>query len=117
MANDMNADALISIHGNTYPDPAVSGTESYYYSEDSFPLAHDVHEQLVKATGFRDRGVKQDNWKVLRECKVPAILLEVGFLTNPENETTLLNDDRQNEIAHAIVDGIKNYFNEGHYKG
>lgn len=111
-ANDLNADALISIHGNTYSDSAISGTESYYYTDNSLTLARDVHEQLLKVTGFRDRGVKQESWKVLTECNVPAILLEVGFLTNPLNEATLLSDDRQNEIAHAIVDGIKNYFNE-----
>ncbi len=112
MANDLDADAFISIHGNTYSDPAISGTESYYYADESFPLARDVHEELVKTTGFRDRGVKQEDWMVLTKCDVPAILLEVGFLTNPGDEETLLNDARQNEIAKAIVSGIKNYFGD-----
>ncbi|WP_372010269.1 N-acetylmuramoyl-L-alanine amidase [Paenibacillus chitinolyticus] len=112
IANELGADAFISIHGNTYKDPDVSGTETFYYADDSSALAHKVHEQLVKTTGFKDRGVKKEGWQVLRDSKHPAVLLEVGYLTNPDNETDMLNEARQIRTAEAIANGIKKYFTE-----
>ncbi|EGL19021.1 N-acetylmuramoyl-L-alanine amidase [Paenibacillus sp. HGF7] len=110
IANELGADAFISIHGNTYKDPDVSGTETFYYADDSFALAQKVHEQLVKSTGFKDRGVKKEGWKVLRDSKHPAVFLEVGYLTNRDNETDMLSEAHQIRTAQAIANGIKNYF-------
>lgn len=111
-ANDLHADALVSIHGNTYTDPDVSGTETYYYEDDSIPLAREVHEHLVEATGFRDRGVRKEDWKVLTGSDNLAILLEVGFLTNPSDEIEMLNESHQDRTAQGIVNGIKDYFRD-----
>lgn len=110
IANDLDADAFVSIHGNTFTDPDVSGTETYYYADESLQFAHEVHEQLAEATGFKDRGVKKEGWKVLTNSNNLAILLEVGFLTNRSDETIMLSDMHQNRTAEAIVKGIKNYF-------
>lgn len=109
-AHDLDADALVSIHGNTYQDPDVSGTETYYYADDSIPLAREVHEHLVEATGFRDRGVRKEGWKVLTGSNNLAILLEVGFLTNPGDEMEMLSESHQDRTAQGIVNGIKDYF-------
>ncbi|GJM81127.1 hypothetical protein HMSSN139_36230 [Paenibacillus sp. HMSSN-139] len=82
LANEMHADALISLHGNTYEGPEeVSGTETYYFAEGdgSSELAQDIHQHLIEALGFEDRGVRQEDWKVLRTSEVPAVLAEVGF--------------------------------------
>ncbi|WP_442603998.1 N-acetylmuramoyl-L-alanine amidase family protein [Paenibacillus sp. KN14-4R] len=103
LTNDLNAEAFVSIHGNTYRDSDVSGTETYYYADDSFPFASKVHEYLVKATGFKDRGVRKEHLKVLTQCNNLTILLEVGFLTNQ-------SDRHQDRTAIAIVKGIKEYF-------
>lgn len=111
-ANDLDADAFVSIHGNTFTDSEVSGTETYYYDEKSIPFANEVHEQLAKATGFRDRGVKQEGWKVLTHSQNLAILLEVGYLTNSSDESEMLSESHQNRTAQAIVQGIKNYFGD-----
>lgn len=110
LANDLDADAFVSIHGNTYTDPNVSGTETYYYADDSIPFASEVHEHLVEATGFRDRGVRKEDWKVLTQSDNLAILLEVGYLTNPSDEMNMLSDSHQDQTAKAIVKGIKAYF-------
>ncbi|WP_442602443.1 N-acetylmuramoyl-L-alanine amidase family protein [Paenibacillus sp. KN14-4R] len=110
LANDLNAEAFISIHGNTYADSNVSGTETYYYADDSIPFASKVHEYLVKATGFKDRGVRKEHLKVLTQSNNLAILLEVGFLTNRSDETNMLSDRHQDRTATAIVKGIKEYF-------
>ncbi|GGH30910.1 hypothetical protein GCM10008013_34300 [Paenibacillus segetis] len=110
IANDLDADAFVSIHGNTYTDPDVSGTETYYYADESLPFAREVHEQLAETTGFKDRGVKKEGWKVLTNSNNLAVLLEVGFLTNRSDETNMLSDMHQNRTAGAIVKGIKKYF-------
>jgi len=110
IANDLDADAFISIHGNTYGDPDVSGTESYYYADESLLFASKVHEQLAEATGFKNRGVKKEGWEVLKLSNNLAILLEIGFLTNPSDETNMLSEIHQNRTAQAIVRGIKKYF-------
>ncbi len=110
-ANSQRADAFLSIHGNTFPeDPTVSGTETYYYQPDSARLAQALQKAVVKANGFKDRGIKQEEWRVLRLSEVPAALLEVGFLTNAREESYLLGEKGQNTIAQGIVDGLKNYF-------
>ncbi|MDU4695932.1 MAG: N-acetylmuramoyl-L-alanine amidase [Paenibacillus sp.] len=113
VANDLNADALISLHGNTYEGPeTVSGTETYYNNEGdgSHELAEDIHQHLIEALGFRDRGVRQEDWKVLRTSEVPAVLAEIGFLTNAENESVLLSEAGQDKAAHAIVEALREYF-------
>lgn len=110
MANDLDADAFVSIHGNTYSDPDISGTETYYYADDSLLFASEVHEELAEATGFKDRGVKRESWEVLKLSNHLAILLEIGFLTNPSDESNMLSETHQNRTAQAIVSGIKKYF-------
>lgn len=120
LANEMHADALISLHGNTYDGPEeVSGTETYYFAEGdgSSELAQDIHQHLIEALGFEDRGVRQEDWKVLRTSEVPAVLAEVGFLTNPGNETVLLSEAGQEQAAQAIVDALKQYFSSGTGRG
>ncbi|MCC3373659.1 N-acetylmuramoyl-L-alanine amidase [Cohnella sp. REN36] len=110
MANAIDADAFISIHGNTFvEDPKVSGTESYYYDSGSQALAQAIHGPLLEALGFRDRGVKKEGWKVLTTSQVPATLLEIGFLTNPAEEAKLLEPKTQDQAAQAIVNGLKQF--------
>jgi N-acetylmuramoyl-L-alanine amidase len=109
-ANDLNADALISIHGNFFKDPQVKGTETYYSFDNGLQLAQIVHENFVKGTGFQDRGVKRQKLKVLSHSNMPAILMEIGYLTNKDEETAMLSSKGQNRAAQAIVDGLKQYF-------
>ena len=109
IANDGNADAFISIHGNTYTDPMVSGTETLYRNQDSIPLAQAVQTHLAEG-GLRDRGIKEEQLKVLGTPRMPAVLVEVGYLTNAEDERFLLSDEGQDLAAQAIVDGLREYF-------
>lgn len=111
-SNELSADAFLSIHGNTFQDSSVSGTETYYDAASSFPLANSIHRKLTGATGFPDRGVKQEQWKVLEGNESPAILMELGFLTNPQEEAQMRDVAWQDRVAQAIVDGVKEYFDE-----
>jgi N-acetylmuramoyl-L-alanine amidase len=108
-ANDLGADLYISIHANTFTDPSVSGTESFYYNQNSLSLANIIHKHVVEATGFRNRGVKKENYFVLKDTTMPATLLEIGYITNPEDEQTMLTSEFQQSVANSIRDGIKEY--------
>jgi len=108
-ANELEADLFISIHANTFADPTVTGTETFYYHDNSLGLATIIHRHVAQATGFRDRGVTQENFFVLRDTTMPAALLEIGYLTNPEDERVMLTETFQQSVAEAIVEGIKEY--------
>ena len=111
LANQLNADVFVSIHGNSVQSsPQSNGTETYYYQRSSSKdLANVIHKHLVNAIGLRDRGVKNQSLQVIRETTMPAVLLEVGFLSNRSDEKAMLSDDVQNKAAQAIVNGIKEY--------
>lgn len=109
IANDWNADVLISIHGNTFEDPTVSGTETIYYNPESVPLAQKLQEEVAAALNIRDRGVRMEEFVILTSARVPAVIVEVGYLTNPQEEDMLLSSDGQDRAANAIFEGLKKY--------
>lgn len=111
LANQLKADIFVSIHGNSVlASPQASGTETYYYQRSSSKdLAKVIHKHLVKALGFKDRGVKEGNYQVIRETTMPAALLEIGFLSNLAEEEALFTEAVQDKAAQAIVEGIKEY--------
>lgn len=110
MANQLGADALISIHGNTFTDPKVNGTETYYWTDQSIDLAQAIHEQLVLATNLADRGIRKSDWVILKHSEVPAVLAEIGYMTNIAEERWMLSEDGQDLAAQAIVRAIRQYF-------
>ncbi|MWV42035.1 AMIN domain-containing protein [Paenibacillus sp. HJL G12] len=109
IANDLNADVFVSIHANSAGSTAASGSETYYQRDASKALASVMHKYLVKATGLPDRGVRYGNYHVIRETKMPAVLLEVGYMSNPKDEAALFSESLQNSVAQGIVNGIKEY--------
>jgi N-acetylmuramoyl-L-alanine amidase len=109
LANNLKADIFISVHANSSGSSAASGTETYYQREASKALANVMHKYLVQATGLSDRGIRYGNFHVIRETKMPAVLLEVGYLSNKKDEALLFTDALQNKVAASIVSGIKEY--------
>ncbi|MGO4528047.1 N-acetylmuramoyl-L-alanine amidase [Paenibacillus sp. 2TAF8] len=114
LANTLNADVFVSIHGNSVEaSPLTTGTETFYYKRNSSKaLADIVHRHLIQALGFKDRGVKNGNLEVLRNTTMPAVLLEIGFLSNLAEEQAMLSESVQNTAAQAIVDGIKEFLQQ-----
>lgn len=108
-ANDLGADLFISIHANRFTSASVSGVETYYNRADSRKLAEVMHRHLLKATGIADRGVRTANFVVIRETKMPAVLLECGYLSNANDAKMLFTESVQDRIAAEIVAGIKEY--------
>ncbi len=110
IANEANVDYLVSIHRNAMPIPgSATGIETLVYQEgnEASNLAEDINREL-EAVGFQNRGViPRPNLAVLRRSKMPAVLVEAGFIDN-ENDNKLF-DEKFNEIAQAIADGILTY--------
>lgn len=110
IANKLKADVFVSVHGNSSTNAATSGTETYYYQrESSKTLANIIQKHLIAATGFKDRGVKSERFVVVKKTTMPAVLLEVGFLSNKGDEALMFSEDFQYRVAQGIVDGIKEY--------
>lgn len=107
-ANEQNAAIFLSIHGNSYL-PHVRGVETYYWRDDSIDMADIIHDYVLEASGFKDRNVRKNNYRVITKTTMPAVLLEAGYLSN-EDEAKLLYDEAfQNKLAKAIADGIKEF--------
>lgn len=107
-ANALKADLFLSIHANS-AGATVSGTETYYYRDNSATLANIIHKHLISATKLKDRGVKTAAYKVIKDTTMPAVLIEAGFLTNTSDATMLYNDASQTKIATELVAGIKEF--------
>lgn len=106
-ANATGADLLISIHRNSGTNPnTYSGAQTLVYSDDGIRarLARNINNELT-SLGFRDAGiVERPNLVVLKRSSMPAALVEVGFINNEADNR--LFDERFNEIAQGIADGI-----------
>ena len=113
MANAWGADLFISIHCNAVDNPAAHGTETIFFRRQTRAeqLAKDIQEALVAANGLRNRGVKPMNLAVLRLTRMPAALVELAFISNP-NEGRLLGQRSFRETsARGIARGIQRYVN------
>ncbi|MCJ7839932.1 N-acetylmuramoyl-L-alanine amidase [Lederbergia sp. NSJ-179] len=109
-ANVEQADAFISLHYDSIDNQQVEGHTSYYYNEQDRILAETIHNNITEAVQLRDRGVRFGDYYVLRENTRPSILLELGYLSNPQEEQTVKSKTFREQTANAIVDGIKEYF-------
>ncbi len=110
-ANSWGADYFISIHTNASEAPSARGTEVLVYRSPSraAELAEDVLEEIVDASGFPDRGVKQrPGLYVLRNTSMPAILIELGFISNQQEANLMANNPSL--FARAIYNGILEFF-------
>ena len=114
IGNNNNADILLSIHANSFRDPSVGGTSTYYYGPSPYSrlLAQTVQDGAVKTGGLDDRGIYSANFYVLRRTLMPAVLVETAFISNPTEEALLNNPQFQQRLAQGIADGIANFFNQ-----
>ena len=109
-ANAWDADYFISIHTNASSNPDASGSEAFAYSRPSraFSLGEDILTALTAATGLRNRGMQvRPGLYVLRRTNMPAVLVELGFITSP-SDAALMNE-RPDLFARGIYNGILEY--------
>ena len=111
MANEWGADYFVSIHCNSNIDPDINGTSTYYYrtrtTAEEFAIV--VNNNLVRQIELKDLGVFTANFAVLRKTSMPAILVELAFISNPlEAQLLSTNTFRQN-CAIGIYNGIAQF--------
>ncbi|MCF6138058.1 SH3 domain-containing protein [Pseudalkalibacillus berkeleyi] len=111
LAHTHSADAFISVHFNSSIFPSAKGVNSFYYSKlKDAPLAHAIQDELVRQTGLRNRGVKFGNFQVLRTNHQPATLLELGFISNSQEEHYVRSAAYTDKAGHAIYRGLAKFF-------
>lgn len=118
LADECNADILVSIHVNSYVDSSVSGAQVFYYnsSDKGRYLAKCIQEEVSEVSILNGNRTekKNDSYYILRKASVPAVIVECGFLSNPEETALLKNEDYQEKMAWAIHMGIMKYASEYH---
>lgn len=105
------AAVFVSIHCNAFSNSVTQGMETYHYwhSPEGRRLATLLNEELENFGGRFNRGVKGASFYVLKHTSIPASLVELAFITNPEEERLLADDNYQQQLAVAITRAIKRY--------
>lgn len=115
IANENNGDAFVSIHINSYDkSQAYNGISAYYTKTNVVPqeseaMAKKIQEKILTSDNWKDREVKSENFKVIRSAKMPAVLVECGFASNPEDVKRLNDNKVLNNLARNIAAGIIEY--------
>ena len=110
-SNNKNPDLFVSIHINACEQESVHGVETHYYKDDSLDLAKYVHKSIMASSTQPNRGVFKSRFYVIRHTTAPAILLELGFISNEAEREMLKNPHYQEKVAESITEGIINYLN------
>jgi N-acetylmuramoyl-L-alanine amidase len=112
IANDRNADLYISIHCNSYPDSKQHGAQIFYQpgSEESKHLAESIQQEIIRLLGNTTRKAKAVDYFVTRNSKMPTVIVETGFITNPKEEKLLLDPAYQSKMAWSIYAGVIKYY-------
>jgi len=114
MINQAEPTISISIHHNSLPDDGdaekIKGFSSYWYQPQAHSLALFLHDYIIKKLGRPDYGVFWDNLALTRPEIAPSVLLEIGFMSNPNEFEVVTNPQEQKKEARAIADGIVEWF-------
>jgi len=113
MSNMKGADAFLSLHYNSFPQsPSVSGIGTYYYHKRDRDFAQTVQRAMIQSTALHNREARYGDYHVIRENSQPALLLELGFLSNPQEAATVRTKDFQEKITKGIAKGVIEYLNK-----
>jgi N-acetylmuramoyl-L-alanine amidase len=115
IANDLKAEIFVSIHHNALTANS-HGTETLFLSKNnsfSEKLAKKIQEELVRSLNFKDRGIiERPGLAVLRQTNMPAVLVEIGFMSNQRELEEMMKNETKDKAASAILQGILGYFSE-----
>ncbi len=119
-ANDVGADLLLSLHVDGSESPHASGIATFHFGSDTGnissvgeALAHLVHRELVARTGMIDCRVHHRPWEILRRTRMPAVQVEIGYLTNPIDRARLVDSDFRDRVAEGLLVAVKRLYLDG----
>ena len=107
IANSYRKAIFVCIHFNSATRVGADGIETYFYGRDSLPLASAVHYFVARGAPSPNRGVRRRGYYVLRKTRVPAVLVECGFLTNPTEAAYILRSSYRQKLAEEIAAGVR----------
>ena len=107
IANAQRDALFVSIHFNSATRKGADGAETYYYNRKAAPIAARVQSQLAKVNGHESRGVKRRAYYVLRKTRIPAVLAECAFLTNPQEAARCQQPAQRQRLAGALARAVK----------
>lgn len=114
IGNESSADIFVSIHLNKIPQSQYDGWQTFYKegNEKGEKLAKEIQNSLNETIEKANNRIAKsiDNVYIIKHVEIPTTIVECGFLSNPDEEQLLLNDDYQNKLAWGIYNGIINYF-------
>lgn len=114
LINETKPTLALCVHQNSYPDAAIKGAQVFYHTvrAEAKEAASIVQEELRAIDTTNTRQIKEnDTYFMLKNTQVPTIIVECGFLTNPEEAEKLTQDEYQDQIANAICEGIVKWLN------
>lgn len=118
LVNSSNADVFVSIHINAYAQSSkYNGISAYYYDPDGYQkderikLASLIQDEVVKSDGWFNRGITRSALHVLKYSKIPCVLVECGFMTNPDDRKRMTDDQVLKRLANNISNGVVEYLN------
>ncbi|OPJ54799.1 N-acetylmuramoyl-L-alanine amidase [Alkalithermobacter paradoxus] len=103
---------LISIHVNKSKFESINGAEAFCYWGDTNAenLGKVIMDSISKTTGIKNRGVKEGNFYILRECRISGLYFEIGYLSNESEKSNLSNDEFIQKLSESICEGILKYY-------
>jgi len=112
MAKEAKADLFVSLHVNATASGQDSGAETFYHSKSDSGkrLAELIQQELIKIPGMNHRIVKPGDFYIIKNTSMPAVIVEVGYLTSMKEQKKLQQSWYQEQLARAIAKGIANFF-------
>jgi N-acetylmuramoyl-L-alanine amidase len=107
IANSYSNAIFVSIHFNSAKRTGAGGIETYFYDHDSLPLASAIHYYVAGGAPSSNRNVRRRGYFVLRKTRIPAVLVECGFLTNPTEAAYAQSASYRQKLAEEIAAGIR----------
>lgn len=109
ISENIDPDVFVSIHVNSSNVEAPNGLETHYYKDNSLKLAKTVHASMLNHIKAKDRGLFKSKFYVINHTTAPAILVEIGFISNAAERGQLVTESRKQATAKAIAEGIYDY--------
>ncbi|MBM5904149.1 cell wall amidase [Staphylococcus epidermidis] len=107
---NIKGDAFISIHNDALDSSNANGVTVYWFKDKQESLAQTLNSAIQKKALLTNRGSRQQNYQVLRQTDISAVLLELGYISNPTDESMINDQLHRQVVEQAIVDGLKQYF-------